>query len=269
MGKLALMWRRLVALGKGLAGMIRLLAAMATLLVAFGFGYALVAWAQALKPHLVSLGVFLGSIGLAFLLGVVLVTALGDGEGAKLSPRYHWRILEREVVYRCEGGGRMSQVKKFRVRALEDNLAYFEDRYKWSGTGRVVLSLRTPGKLVEVPPQEARLPGWDVYRVFFPQPLRRGEEARIEVVWDLTDDRGTALPFLSTTVDMPTDRLEMKVLLDRPLSHTMGTVLLAGSASADVPLTVGRLTVDADGKSITWSPANPQIGYRYLITWEC
>lgn len=192
-----------------------------------------------------------------------------------------YRIKEKVLLYQYLDDQQMRQVKKHRIQALQDGVSRFQDRYKWTGLGKCTLKLKTPGaSLVDLskPGDLQRVYAstgpWDVYEVRFDPPLAAGEVHDVQVDWDLYDERRRALPFYSTTIDVPTDYLKMTVVLHKPpiaakamVFPAVAKTMVFPSTSGSEPVEVFDLEADPQTNTICWEIANPKLGYRYLITW--
>ncbi len=179
-----------------------------------------------------------------------------------------YQILEKHLRYQYHGDRRATQVKRFRIEALRDNVTSFRDRYKWSGAGKCDLSLVTPGARLSGPYKTREPEGapWDVYEVQFDPPLARGEVRDIEIRWDLYDEAGQARTFYATTISVPTKYLRIEIPLHRPPLGVKG-VVLPSDPDAD-PIEVSDLRADTGTNTISWEVKQPRLRYRYLITWQ-
>lgn len=176
------------------------------------------------------------------------------------------RLMLKEIVYQFHSDGTTStQRKRFVVEALTDGLKSFPDRYAWTArNGTCTILSRTPGFTISNQHKEEF---WDYFDVNFPHPLKRGEIVDFTVEWQLNDPDSSAVPFLSTMIDFPTDRLLMTVLI--PVAFMPKDV--QGHEFANYIHTLPTKTVP-----LTWNPASHSISYqvdhprlegKYLIRW--
>ncbi len=268
MHRCRLIWEQSWAVWVRLTGSERLIALMALVLLLFGVALAVVSGAQA---DLLLLAVALtcvvagGAIGYEWL---KMVSALPRARAG-----YPYLIKEKRLLYEYYDDRRMHQRKEFTIQARQDGLCLFQDRYKWSGEGKCVVTLSSPGATLLASDDMGllsdlydRVAPWDGYLVRFDRPLRRGEQRRIVVDWDLDDLAGAALLFYATTVHVPTERLSMRIRFHRPIVGAKGIVF--AFTTSTTPVLVFDLPVEEGTNAVSWHIDRPELGYRYVITWD-
>jgi len=178
--------------------------------------------------------------------------------------RSNVKILLKEIIYQYFPDGQtMKQHKRFKLRALQDGVESFTDRYKWTGTGKcIVKSLSHNFEVVNERKEEF----WNYFDVQFPSPLKEGEEADFVIEWDLFDEKKTAVRFLSTMIDFPTEHLSMQVILPDNLTQNKAFCCSEYRNYLDrVPIRKTELQRNSATKSINYEIPKPKLYHKYLI----
>ncbi len=264
-------WGRVKTILAGLSPGTRLVSAAASALFLAGAGLFIVGSLQgALAP--VYVGGALGIVGGVILVGLAIVLPR-DRAAWAAEVGYAYRVREKTLLYEFLDDRRARQAKRFVIEAMQDGVTHFNDRYKWSGEGECSLSLKSseatlirPAELAQLRGVMANLDRWDVYEVVFPVPLRKGEQRVVEVEWDLLDVGKKALPFYSTTIDVPTDRVVMTVRPHKPVEGVK--LFIFPLVTSYEPLTALDRQVKGSTSDIRWEIEQPELGYRYLVTWN-
>lgn len=176
-------------------------------------------------------------------------------------------ILRKEIVYEYLTDAKtMYQRKHLQIQALQETLAAFTDRYRWSGNG--TCNLRSLTKGFEVTNQYIDYEGmWTYFDVHFPFPLHRGETYEFTIEWILVDETSTALPFLSTMIDRETQYLLLEVKLPEELAPTRATFHEYANYIDTLPSFTKRVQWSPATKSIRYDVIKPERYHKYLIRW--
>jgi hypothetical protein len=128
-----------------------------------------------------------------------------------------YKILLKEILYEYFPDRQtMRQRKHYKLQILRDGVESFTDRYRWTGKGKcIVKSLNLDYKIVNERQEEI----WNYYDVYFPCPSKKNEPVDFVIEWELFDEEKSALPFLSTMIDCPTEHLIMQVILPKNLAN--------------------------------------------------
>ena len=174
----------------------------------------------------------------------------------------------KEVVYQyCPDGKPACQRKRFQVRALRNGIASFSDRYKWTGTGACSVRSLTSGFLVK---NQRKEEFWDYFDVQFPHSLQRNQKVDFTIEWTLIDEAGTAVPFLSTMIDVETEKLVLRVLLPPELAPKRALCFEFANyldTSVDAPVSMQETQWNPATQSIVYEVDKPERNHKYLIRW--
>lgn len=173
-------------------------------------------------------------------------------------------IQLKHVVYEYLDQRHMQHRKRFVLRSLRNGVESFADRYLWTGRGKIEVRSRTPGFSII---NERRQEFWNVFDVAFPSPLREGDEVDFTVEWDLWDDYGTAVPFLSTLIDSPTKHLVLTVVLPLNLKPSRAFCHDFENYIDTLPVKTFEVPWDPATQSLTYDVADPQSRHKYIIRW--
>jgi hypothetical protein len=179
---------------------------------------------------------------------------------------YPFKLRLKDVEYGYkENMQTMWQKKHFIVEALNDGVQSFPDRYIWTGTpGTLRVSTRTPGfRIVNEHKEEI----WNHFDIAFPYPLQKGEKAEFTVEWELFDDKFTAIPFLSTPIDFPTDHLTLRVILPISIRPVKATAQRYKTYIDQVPIEAKELQYDNDSQALIYDVTSPALKSKYMIRW--
>jgi hypothetical protein len=174
-------------------------------------------------------------------------------------------VLLKDIVYEYESDRQtMRQRKRFRVRALQDGVTSFPDRYRWTGQGKCIVESCTPGfKIVNERKEEF----WDYFDVQFPHPLHKDEEVEFTIEWKLFDENKSAVPFLSTMIDFDTEHLSMQVILPPELAPRRAYFYDFADYIDTLPIEAQEVEWDSMTHSIRREVYRPKRYHKYLIRW--
>lgn len=175
----------------------------------------------------------------------------------------NFEILNLRILYDHKEIHKMVYTKRKRVRALKDNLDRYVDRYNWTGKGTVApQSLRKSEKYVET----ERRSTWQYYELRFERALKKGEELDVDVVWNLEDLEKAAVPFMSATIEEPTNSLSLKVKFpdDSNVDHVIKEI--SPFIGAKMPFSSVREEITET--EYEWIVTNPKLLFHYELRWE-
>jgi len=173
------------------------------------------------------------------------------------------KIIFKEITYQyLPDGQTMYQRKHFELQALQDDVESFTDRYLWTGMGKCIVKSLTPDfKIVNKRREEF----WDYFDVLFPRPLKKGEEVSFVIEWDLFDESKKAIPFLSTMIDFPTERLLMRVILPPNLAPEWAYCREYKNYIDRIPINEKKIQCNPMKYDITYDVPHPKRYHKYLI----
>jgi hypothetical protein len=179
--------------------------------------------------------------------------------------RFRYEVLSRTINYRIGADGLLHYAKTIRVRALQDQLEEFVDRYAWSGHD---LDYPRAGRnAVRIDPMNDRAGMWKYFRVYFGRSLQKGEEHEFEVEWPPISDWMCAQPFASMSTDEPTHRMRFHIQI--PPAAVVGNRAVIEKLRAVESVTPFRseeVTFDENG-SLTYDIPAPSLYHHFRVRW--
>jgi hypothetical protein len=175
----------------------------------------------------------------------------------------NFEILDLKILYDHKEIDRMVYTKRKKVRALKDNLDRYVDRYNWTGKGTVApQSLRRSEKYVETD----RKSTWQYYELRFERALKKGEELDVDVVWNLEDLEKVAVPFISATIEEPTNSLSLKVKF--PDGSNVDHVIKEISPFIGAKMPFSSVREDITEMEYEWIVRKPKLLFHYELRWD-
>lgn len=139
----------------------------------------------------------------------------------------------------------------------------FTDRYKWTGTGKCIVKSLTQDFIVV---NERKEEFWNYFDVRFPRPLKKNEEVDFVIEWDLFDKEKTAVRFLSTMIDFPTEHLSMEAIIPENLVSKKSYCCYEYKNYIDrIPIKKTEKQWDPATQSIIYEVPQPKLYHKYLI----
>lgn len=176
---------------------------------------------------------------------------------------FDFQILEKEVSYEYVDKTHMIYRKKNFLRALKNNLDTYHDKYHWTGSGKVkIKSEIKEQQFIET----IRKNVWQFYEIRFQKTLKKGEEIETEVIWELEDVAGKAVPFFSATIEEPTDALILNLCLSPGLGVKEAVCEISSGIGAKKPFSSEILKLNRDGW-VTWKIRKPKLLHHYEMKW--
>lgn len=158
----------------------------------------------------------------------------------------------------------MRYTKGIRLKALKEGLDRHTDKYHWTGSGKVELSAPIPEQRVV---QTVKRRVWQFYDVYFGRSLNKGDVEETDVIWELYDEKGAAIPFASTIIDEPLDLLKIKIILPVNLAPEQATCTITPSFGFSRPISSFTRRFNRRGE-LEWTIRIPKLWYTYEINWE-
>jgi hypothetical protein len=175
----------------------------------------------------------------------------------------NFEILDLKILYDHKEINNMVYTKRKRIRALKDNLDRYIDRYNWTGKGTVApKSLRKSEKYFET----ERRSTWQYYEMKFEKPLKKGEELDVGVIWELDDLENKSVPFISATLEEPTQSLSLKVKF--PNDSVVDHVIKETSPFIGAKMPFSSIREEISENEYEWIIPNPKLLFHYELRWE-
>jgi len=203
---------------------------------------------------------------------IVVVVVLSCAAGAAVtyaalrrSPKHRFCLKLKELTYVYYDETHMCCTRHFEIESRVHSMDVFTDRYRWSGTGPATLKLTSDGGHVIEKEYEREF--WQYYDVRLSPPLKKHGTTTVESEIDCVDSGGTAKPFLSTTIEQPTERLVLRVILPSTLRPHTAIAQIYQHYTADAWIDFEELKVDPKTGEIRWDVPKDKIKMwqKYVI----
>ena len=96
--------------------------------------------------------------------------------------------------------------------------------------------------------------------------MKKGDTVETELVWDLADNNNKMVPFISATIEEPTDLLIMNVSFPETMQIDSVFCEVSSSLGANKPFEVKKCELDRNKKA-TWRVRNPKLLFHYEMRW--
>lgn len=177
---------------------------------------------------------------------------------------FDFRIIEKEISYEYKDKTHITYRKRCLLKSLRDNLDVYYDKYHWTGLGRIdVKSAIKEHQYRETVNKNV----WRFYEIRLQKSLKRGEEIETELIFDLEDIDNKAVPFLSATIEEPTDLLLMSISLPHSLGVREATCESSTGIGARRPFLSKTVPIDRNGQ-VKWSIKEPRLLHHYEVRWS-
>lgn len=176
-----------------------------------------------------------------------------------------FEILRKEIVYEYLPDGKsMIQRKRLKMRMLKDNIESYKDRYRWTGKGKCILkSVQPDFRIINQHKGDDGL--FDYFEVLFPEPTQKDDIVDFTIEWELTDEEGIAIPFLSTMIDSVTKSLLLQVNLP---AEPKGALFEEYEYFTQTePSVVKIIHWNHATRSLSYEDNDPQLKHKYRIRW--
>jgi hypothetical protein len=214
--------------------------------------------------HLLTLLLAVALLLVIFLFGLIEVARRRSSRFAWY-PRvkFHFEVINKKIIYRIDEKGDLRYSRRLIVRALQDNLDGFTDRFVWTGG-----ACDAPTGGTGVTSVETRLVAgiWTFFHVNFDRTLRRGEEHEFEIIWPALRNWKNASPFVSTSTDEPTRSLTFEVTIPE-VELSSSTALLEELRGIEAIYPFKTEKIQFDNNRVLVSP-HPKLYRHYRLRWS-
>ena len=178
-------------------------------------------------------------------------------------------ILQKEIVYEYLADGKtIYQRKHLRIRLLRNNIRLYTDRYRWTGSGKCILRSLTPEfQIINQYEREEEEGTWSYFDVKFPHPYHKDDIIEFTIEWEMIDEEGKAVPFLSTMIDYDTNSLFLQVILPQELAPKRAYFHEFTDFKDKLPSDTRRIQWSPASKSIICEIPEPKKYHKYTIRW--
>jgi len=184
-------------------------------------------------------------------------------------PKEDVAILRKEIVYEYMSDGKtMFQRKHLRMQMLHDNIHAYTDRYRWTGSGKCILrSLQPEFVITNQHEQEEGEDTWNYFSVKFPGPYHKDDIVEFTIEWEMVDEEGQAVPFLSTMIDYETKYLLLHVVLPHERAPKRAYFHEFADFKDKLPSETRKVQWSPASRSIICEVPNPKKYHKYTIRW--
>ena len=216
---------------------------------------------QSLEEYRYYLMTIITSIGL--LLFILIYQKFNKNKPAFPNLEFDYRVVEKELSIDFSDRNTMLYKKRNFLRALRKNLNAYHDKYHWTGSGTVNISSTIRGQKF----QKTRKKNiFQHYEILFQHSLKKGDTVETELLWDLSDTDMKMVPFISATIEEPTDLLIMTVAFHDNMNIDEIICEVSSSIGESKPFDVEKRKLDRSGKA-TWRIRNPTLLFHYEMSW--
>jgi hypothetical protein len=184
-------------------------------------------------------------------------------------PDYAWVSAEYSLTFEQDDILRQSQVTKAEIRILKDHVHLFGNRYAWTGSGPIRLSVLSEGHRLL---GEIRQPHWRYYYVLIENPQPKGSTTTVVVRHDLYDSGRESQPMVAKDVIEPVEHLTLRAVFPasaRPARVIASEMVRSRTAGAEWRVKSQEVVPVADATGeVVYQPPQPAVGHRYEIRWE-
>lgn len=171
----------------------------------------------------------------------------------------NFQLLEKEITHKYKNSSEVIHTRRFKVKCLRNATRVFSDKFFWTGGNYSLSVLNKKYALTET----GKVNMYNTYEVRFDRALKKGEIIDIVVEWQC--ENNNAVPFFSTTIEQPTDKLIMNLNLDESLNVKEASFEEAYTKGAPIP-TIYEVKELKSGLA-TWTLDNPKLLYHYEVRW--
>lgn len=174
-----------------------------------------------------------------------------------------FEVIEKRVTYRYSSISTMTYKKGLTLRALRNFLDRHVDKYHWTGNGQITIQSLIANQSVHLTERKSL---WQFYEIHFPYHLKKGKIIDTELEFKLNDTGGTAVPFLSATIEEPTRKLTLIAEID-PSLNVKEVICETSSTIGNKDLLDTEIKpLDPAGRAV-WLIRDPKLLYHYNMRW--
>lgn len=216
---------------------------------------------ESLEEYRYYLMIIITSLGM--ILFILIYQKFNKNKPAFPNLEFDYRVVEKEVSIEFSDRNTILYKKRNFLRALKKNLNAYHDKYHWTGSGKVNISSTIKGQKF----QKTRKKNiFQHYEILFQHSLKKGDTVETELLWDLSDTDMKMVPFISATIEEPTDLLIMTVTSLDNMNIDEIICEVSSSIGESKPFDVEKRKLDRSGKA-TWRIRNPKLLFHYEMSW--
>ena len=173
-------------------------------------------------------------------------------------------LITKEVVHRWITYDSLIHSRKFTVKSNRNGLREFSDKFAWTGDD---YEMRQGEGEYRLELSDKRRNIFNQYLFKFGKMLNKNETIRIEANWTLTNRSRKAAPFVSTTIEEPTELLVIELELNPEFGVKKVNLETSGYKGAKIPFGEEIVELDSNGR-FEWRIERPKLLHHYEINWE-
>jgi hypothetical protein len=176
---------------------------------------------------------------------------------------FDYEVIEKNIYYEYFDNTRFLYKKKVKLRALKNGLDIYTDKYSWTGKGSILMKCGVREHSVR---ETIKKNVWQFYEIRFQRMLSKDDIIEAEVIWELEDTEGLAVPFMSATIEEPTRLLRLHLSLAPSLGVREVTCEVSGTIGTKRPFVSQTRMLDGNG-AVVWEISRPSLLYHYEMKW--
>jgi hypothetical protein len=210
------------------------------------------------KPYLIIMFISTG-----LLIFIYVYRKIRQYKPAFPSLDFDFRVLEKEVTLDISNENNMYYKKRVVLKSLKNNINAYHDKYHWTGSNEISITCNIKSHKFQ---KTIRKNIWQCYEILFQRTLKKGENMETELTWDLKDTDGTMVPFISSTIEEPTDSLIMNLSFPENTHVSEVVCEVSSSIGGLKPFETNTIVLDRNRRAV-WRVRNPKLLFHYEMTW--
>jgi hypothetical protein len=208
---------------------------------------------------------YLSIITTSFLLLIFILVYQKFRKNKPIYPNLEFdcKILEKEITIDFSIRENIFYKKRIYLKSLINNLNAYHDKYHWTGSSENNVCSNIKGQTFQ---KTIKKNIFQFYEILFQHSLKKGDTVETELVWDLADNNNKMVPFISATIEEPTDLLIMNVSFPETMQIDSVFCEVSSSLGANKPFEVKKCELDRNKKA-TWRVRNPKLLFHYEMRW--
>lgn len=178
--------------------------------------------------------------------------------------RLDFRQVKRELSFEYrEDGKTFIYQRAILLKPLRHGLTEYRNKFMWTG--------KTPPSVECAAPYAFRLLErkgvWQYYEIDFRRAVNLTDEIETLLTFTMNDPHHTFTPFISATIDEPTDKLVMSLSIPTNFGTSEATCEIAYNMGANIPLSTEVKRLDYHGR-VSWVIPKPKMHHYYELRWH-
>ena len=173
-----------------------------------------------------------------------------------------YSIMQREVSFQY-GKTECSYEMKVRLRAKKYGINQYVGKYAWSGSARPIIKcIKSQHTYIELEQKDI----YSEYQIMFNQNYRKGKTVECGIAMTLRDPAETFIPYFSTQVLEPTQRLIITLTI--PPEYGVTEVIKEQLPGARNENSIAENCQLNSHGEIQWEIKDPKLFYTYSFRWK-